>query len=161
MTRWASFVVGSQDHRVVVGGADRGCVGLEELRRHVTSVIGAAAASRPDGGDTLAVLCAKMDCAQMVNETAEVVGLALHELVERGIVASDTLPPEPALPVVPQGTGRYPCIQASYRRAEVRLDWLEQAAAVLREHAAAVLPPRRLGPCAITRSAGPGDAWSF
>jgi len=139
------FTVGERNHRVVVGGADRGVTLLEELRGYVGSVTGAAAEPGPDGRDSVAVLSAKMDHADMVDEAVAVVGLAVEELIERGVLAPGAVTPEPALPAVPRGGGHYAYIQASHERAGTRMVWLEEADSVLREHLVALLPPLPAG----------------
>ena len=137
----AQFTVGTRDHRVVVGGAERGVTMLDELRGYVASVTGAAAAPRPDGRDSVAVLSAKMDHADMVTDTVSAVVLALEELAERGVLPEGAVPPPPRLATPPAAEGHYAYIQETHRRAEARMEWLEQADAVLREHAVAILPP--------------------
>jgi hypothetical protein len=137
----AEFTVGTRDHRVVVGGPDRGLTMLDELRGYVASVTGAAAAPRPDGRDSVAVLSAKMDHAEMVTDTVSAVVLALEELAERGVVPEGAVPPPPRQASAPAGGGHYAYIQETHRRAEARMEWLAGADAVLREHGVAILPP--------------------
>ena len=135
------FTVGTRDHRVMVGGAERGVTMLDELRGYIASVTGPAALPRPDGRDSVAVLSAKMDHAEMVTDTVSAVVLALEELSERGVVPEGAVPPPPRLASPPAREGHYAYIQETHRRAEARMEWLEQADAVLREHAVALLPP--------------------
>lgn len=137
----AQFTVGTRDHRIVVGGAEQGVTMLDELRGYVASVTGAAAAPRADGRDSVAVLSAKMDHAEMVTDTVSAVVLALEELAERGVVPAGAVPAPPRQGSAAPGAGHYAYIQETHRRAEARMAWLEQADAVLREHGVAVLPP--------------------
>ena len=135
------FTVGVQDHRVVIGGGSLGVTMLDELRGYVAAVTGGAARPTGAGRDSVAVLSAKMDYAELVNDTATVVLLAFEELVERGLVPADQVPVQPELPPVPQRAEHYDYIQAAHARAEARMAWLDQADAVLRTHAVGVLHP--------------------
>ena len=89
----------------------------------------------------MAVLSAKMDHAELVNDTATVVLLTFEELGERGLLDPAEVPAQPALPDVPQRAEHYDYIQAAHGRAEVRMAWLDDADAVLRAHGVGVLPP--------------------
>lgn len=135
------FTVGTRDHRVVVGGAERGCTMLPELHGYIASVTGDAAAPGLDGRDSVAILSAKMDLAEMVGDTASAAVLAVEELVERGVVPEGAVPPAPRLGAAPANAGHYEYIQEAHRRAEARLGWLDEVDAALREHGAALLPP--------------------
>jgi hypothetical protein len=135
------FTAGVRNHRVVVGGPERGCTMLEELRGYVASVTGAAAAPGPDGRDSVAVLSAKLDFAEMVDDTASAVALAVEELIERGVLAGDAVPVPPRLPPPPSTSGHYAYIAEGHRRAEARLEWLDLVDAVFRAHGVALLPP--------------------
>lgn len=134
------FSVGLRDNRVAVGVPAGGIAQLDELRDYVGSVTGHAAPTA-EGRDPVAVLNAKMDLAELVNDAVSVATLAFEELVERGVVAADEAPAQPELPEVPQQSSTYDYIQATHARAELRLRWLEEADAVLRRHQVAVLPP--------------------
>ena len=136
----AEFTVGLRDHRVVVGAAEPGITQLDELRDYVGSVTGHAPPTA-EGRDPVAVLSAKMDFAELVDDAATVAWLAFEELAERGLVAADEVPPRPDLPPVPQQGSTYDYIQATHARAQARLDWLEQASQVLARHGVALLPP--------------------
>ncbi len=136
----AEFTVGLRDNRVVVGAAEPGVAQLDELRDYVGSVTGHAAAS-PGGRDPVAVLNAKMDFAELVDDTASTVTLVLEELVQRGIVDAGAVPREAELPPLPQQSSTYEYIQAAYARAQARMRWLDEANAVLRESGVALLPP--------------------
>ncbi len=134
------FTVGVHDDRVVVGGGDAGIVQLDELRDYVGSVTGHAGA-KADGRDPVAVLNAKMDFAELVNDAASVVVLAFEELVAQGVVPGDEVPAEPELPPVPRQSSTYDFIQATHARAEARMAYLEACDAVLGRHGVAILPP--------------------
>jgi hypothetical protein len=135
-----AFTVGVRQDRVHVGVPECGCAQLDELRDYVGAVTGHAGPAA-GGRDPVAVLNAKMDYAEMVNDLAAVVALAFEELVERGVVPEAEVPAPPQLPEVPQQSSTYDFIQATYARAQARLAYLEQADAVLRRHGVAVLPP--------------------
>jgi len=135
------FTVGVNDHRVTVGGPEQGITILADLRNYVAAVTGGAAHPTSEGRDPVAVLSAKMDYAELVNDTAMLVTLAFEELVEREIVAPDEVPAQPALPPLPQRVDHYAYIQASYARAARRLTWLETTDQVFRRHDVALLPP--------------------
>lgn len=135
------FTVGMRDNRVVVGSDHPGIAQLDELRDYVGSVTGHAGPT-PEGRDPVAVLNAKMDFAELVEDTASVLALAFEELQERGVVDAAEIPPQPELPPVPQHSNTYDYIQATHARAQARMRWLEAADAVLRGHGVALLPPR-------------------
>jgi hypothetical protein len=134
------LTVGLRDNRVVVGAGQPGIAQLDELRDYVGSVTGHAPPTE-SGRDPVAVLNAKMDFAELVNDCAAVVSLAFEELADRAVVPAGDVPPAPALPDVPQQASTYDYIQATHARAQVRMGWLEDADAVLRRHGVAVLPP--------------------
>jgi len=134
------LTVGLRDNRVVVGAAEPGIAQLEELRAYVASVTGNAGPNA-EGRDPVAVLSAKMDLAELVEDATAVVTLAFEELAERGVVPAGEAPEKPELPAVPQQSSTYDYIQATYARAQARLHWLDAADAVLVRHGVAVLPP--------------------
>jgi hypothetical protein len=134
------FTVGMRDNRVVVGAPQPGITQLDELRDYVGHVTGHAAPG-PDGREPVAVLNARMDFAELIDDAAAVVSLAFEELVARGVVEGAEVPAMPNLPPVPPHTSTHAYIQAVYARAEQRLRWLETAHEVLCGHGVAVLPP--------------------
>lgn len=134
------LTVGLRDNRVVVGAGQPGIAQLDELRDYVGKVTGHAGLT-PEGRDPVAVLNAKMDFAELVDDAAAVVALAFEELTERGVLDGRDVPEHPALPAVPVHATTYAYIEAAHARALVRLAWLEAADAVLARHAVAVLPP--------------------
>lgn len=135
------FAVGVADHRIVVGGAEAGVTMLDDLRGYVAAVTGGAATPTSHGRDSVAVLSAKMDYAELVNDIATVVLLTFEELTERGLVDAAEVPVAAPLPDVPQRAQHYDYIQAAHARAEVRMAWLDEADSVLRAHGVGVLPP--------------------
>lgn len=140
-TRREEVTVGVGNHRVVFGGHELGVTMLPELRNYVGSVTGGAA-QPVDGRDSVAVLSAKMDLAELVNDAQGAVALAFEEVVARGLVRADEVPPPPELPAVPERGTHYDYIHAAHTRAEVKLEWLARADALLRERGVGVLPPR-------------------
>ena len=136
----AEFTVGIRDCRVTVGAGVPGIAVLGELRDYVGSVTGHAGLNA-EGRDPVAVLNAKMDFAELVDDAASNAVLAFEELVERGVVAADEVPPAPELPPVPQHSSTYDYIQATHARAQSRMAWLEAADAVMAQHGVALLPP--------------------
>lgn len=136
----AEFTVGLRGNRIVVGGPDPGIAQLGELREYVGSVTGHAGAM-PDGRDPVAVLNAKMDFAELVDDAASNAALAFEELIERKLIDADEVPPAPDLPSVPRHSKTYEYIQASHARAQSRMEWLESVDVVFRRHGVALLPP--------------------
>jgi hypothetical protein len=134
------FTVGVRQERVQVGVAEPGIIQLDGLHDYVGAVTGHAGPTA-EGRDPVAVLNAKMDYAEMVDDLAAVVALAFEELVERGVVPAGEVPAAPQLPEVPQQSSTYAFIQATHARAQGRMAYLEQADAVLRRHAVAIVPP--------------------
>jgi hypothetical protein len=134
------LTVGLRDNRVVVGAGQAGIAQLEELRDYVGSVTGHAGVNAA-GRDPVAVLNAKMDFAELVDDCAATVALAFEELVDHNVMAVTVVPPQPDLPSLPQGSSTYDYIQATHARACVRMEWLQSCDAVLAEHAVALLPP--------------------
>ena len=134
------FTVGVASHRVHVGVATPGVDQLDELRAYVGAVTGHAGPNA-EGRDPVAVLNAKMDYAELVNDAVAVVTLAFEELVQHGVVAAGEVPEAPELPPVPQHASTYDFIQATYERAQRRLAFLEAADEVLARHGVAILAP--------------------
>jgi hypothetical protein len=134
------FTVGVRDERVRVGVARPGFAQLGEIRDYVGAVTGHAGPNA-EGRDPVAVLNAKMDYAELVNDAVSTVTLAFEELGRHGVVAPEEAPPAPELPPVPQHASTYDFIQATYARAQGRMGFLEAADEVLVRHAVAILPP--------------------
>ena len=134
------FTVGVDGHRVVVGGAERGCALLDGVDAYVDSVA-ERAGSKPDGRDSVALQSAKMDYAEMVDAMVSVLSLTLEELVERGVMDSGEVPEKPALGRLDRNLGTYDYIQAAYGRARQRVGWAQAVDELLRSHDVAVLWP--------------------
>ncbi|HXA28324.1 MAG TPA: hypothetical protein VN193_06210 [Candidatus Angelobacter sp.] len=132
--------VGMSGHRVLAGVADPGIAQLGELRDYVGAVTGHAGPNQ-QGRDPVAVLNAKMDYAELVDDAAVVVVLAFEELVAQGVVAADEVPAAPELPPVPQHADTYDFIQASHARAQRRMEFLEACDEVLVRHGVAIVAP--------------------
>src|SRR5207244_6263201 len=77
-----TFTVGVDNHRVVVGGPDRGCELLTDVDGYIGSVQTKWSRGR-DGRDSVALQNAKMDYAEMVETMIIVLSLTLEELAER------------------------------------------------------------------------------
>jgi hypothetical protein len=147
--------VGVGNQRLRIHGEERGITTLDELRNYVASVTGRDAMPVEGGRDPVAVLSAKMDLAELVNDTAGAAILALEDLVERGIVGPEDVPVQPEMPPLGERLTNYEYIQATHRRAESRLAWLAEVDALLREHEAALLPPKPdMDPTRMTRIGG-------
>lgn len=136
----AQFTVGVRDNRVIVGAERPGIEQLDELRDYVGSVTGHAGPT-PDGRDPVAVLNAKMDFAELVDDAAAMAALAFEELIARNILDQAEVPQHPELPPMPQASSTYDYIEAAYARAQARMSWLDVANAVLQQHDVALLPP--------------------
>lgn len=135
------FFVGVDGHRVRLGGAGDGCSFVDGIDDWVESV-GRRNAARPrsDGRDSIALLNAKMDYAEMVDAAVSLVTLTLEELVERGILGKASVPPRPPLTrITEQRT--YDYIQDAYTRARTRREWLREADTVLRERGVTIVAP--------------------
>ena len=143
--------VGVGNQRLRVHGEERGITTLDDLRNYVSSVTGRDA-QQIEGRDPVAVLSAKMDLAELVNDTAGAATLALEDLVERGIVQPEEVPAQPEMPPLGERLTNYEYIQATHRRAQARLAWLAEVDVLLRERDAALLPPRpEMDPTRMTR----------
>ena len=90
--------VGVGNQRLRIHGAEPGITTLDELRTYVGAVTGRDALPVEDGRDPVAVLSAKLDLAELVNDTAGAALLALEDLVERQIVPPEGVPAQPDLP---------------------------------------------------------------
>ena len=132
--------MGVQGHRVVVNATEPGIAQLDVLGDYVEAII----RRRPpdaDGRDSTAVLNAKMDHAEAVNDLVSVTVLAFEELVQRGVVAATDAPAAPTRPPVRRDLSTYDYIQQQHARAVERRAWLDGADAQLREADVALLGP--------------------
>ena len=135
-----TFTVGVDSHRVVVGGRQSGCALLGDVEAYVDKVAertGIAA----DGRDPVALQSAKMDYAEMVESMISVLALTLEELKQRELITAVEVPPRPELPRLSRDLPTYEYIQATYDRAQRRVDWARAVDTLLRAHDIAVLWP--------------------
>ena len=88
----------------------------------------------PDGRDSIAVLNAKMDHADAVNDLVAAAVLACEELVERGVLEPRRRPASPPFAPLRRDTTTYEYIQQLHERAVERREWLENVDALLRLH---------------------------
>jgi len=135
----AGFTVGVDGHRVLLGRSG-GCEMLDEIDGYI-GAIAQRASTRPDGRDAIAVLNAKMDYAEMVDATLLVLLLTCEELVERGVMAHDDVPPPPRREPMARDLATYDYIQELYRRSVERMQWVHLVDALLRERNITVLRP--------------------
>jgi hypothetical protein len=134
------FTVGAQGHRVL---ADSPHPGIEQLAG-LSDYVEAIAVRRPpgpDGRDTIAVLNAKMDHADAVNDLVAATVLACEELVERGVLEPSQAPAAPPFAKLQRDSNTYDYIQQLHGRALERRAWLEKVDALLRLHGVSILPP--------------------
>jgi hypothetical protein len=134
------FTVGVQGHRVAPGAHEGGIAQLEGLGDYVEA-ISKRRPPGPDGRDTIAVLNAKMDHADSVNDLVAAAALACEELVERGLLDPALQPPSPPYPGMRRDLSTYDYIQQLHARAVDRRAWLQVVDALLREHHVALLAP--------------------
>jgi hypothetical protein len=134
------FTVGSQGHRVVPGSPQPGIEPLDGLSDYVEA-ISLRRPPGPDGRDSIAVLNAKMDHADAVNDLVAAAVLACEELVERGVLAPEQAPSRPPFEPMHRDTNTYHYIQQLHERAVERREWLENVDALLRVHGVSLLAP--------------------
>lgn len=134
------FVVGVQAHRVVLNAPAPGIEQLEGLGDYVEA-ISRRRPPGPDGRDPIAVLNAKMDHAEAVNDLVVAATLACEELQAREqLGVAETLSPPPPAPAG-RDLSTYDYIQELHRRAEGRREWLRHVDALLRSRGIALLRP--------------------
>ncbi|MFN2581912.1 MAG: hypothetical protein ABR498_04125 [Candidatus Dormibacteria bacterium] len=134
------FTVGVSDHRVMVRGPETGCHILDDVDQY-TEFIDRKSADVHGQRDTVGVLNAKLDYAELVDTMVSVLVLTFEELVERGIVTADEVPEKPAPMAIRRDIATYEYIQEVYERAQRRCDWARDVDAMLRERQIAVLWP--------------------
>jgi hypothetical protein len=134
------FTVGSQGHQVVPGSRPGGIEQLAGLGDYVDG-ISRRRPPGPDGRDTIAVLNAKMDHAEAVNDLADAAVLACEELVERGLLDPAAAPAGPPHARMPEYVSTYGYIQLLHERAQARRAWLEEVDALLRANHVLLLAP--------------------
>lgn len=135
----AGFTVGVDGHRVVLGSRE-GCSMLADLDDYVGPVL-RRSTPKPDGRDSVAVQNAKMDYVEMAEASVLVVTLALEELVEQGVLRDGEAPPRPVMPPLDPDLPTYDYIQATYARAEQRVDWVREVDALFRARGIGILRP--------------------
>jgi hypothetical protein len=134
------FTVGTQGHRVVPSSAQPGIEPLEGLSDYVEA-ISVRRPPGPDGRDSIAVLNAKMDHADAVNDLVVAAVLACEELIERGVLLPDQAPNAPPQQRLRRDSTTYEYIQQVHERAVERREWLEDVDALLRAHGVSLLAP--------------------
>ena len=132
--------MGAQGHRVLPGSSRPGIEPLAGLGDYVEA-ISVRRPPGPDGRDSIAVLNAKMDHADTVNDLVAAAVLACEELVERGLLEPGQAPPSPPHQPLQRGTTTYEYIQQLHERAVERREWLEDVDALLRLHRVSLLAP--------------------
>ncbi len=134
------FTVGAQGHRVVPGSSQPGIEPLHGLSDYVEA-ISLRRPPGPDGRDSIAVLNAKMDHADAVNDLVAATVLACEELVERGILDPGQAPTSPPFEPLHRDATTYEYIQQIHGRAVERREWLENVDSLLRLHGVSLLAP--------------------
>jgi hypothetical protein len=134
-----TFTVGVGDHRVAVGAGESGCRILDDIDEYAQFIERREA--KAGARDTVGLLNAKLDYAELVDTTVSVLVLTFEELVERGIVAPEEAPKKPALPPLPRDISTYDYIQEAYQRARRRCEWAKQVDSQLHALGVAVLWP--------------------
>ena len=136
-----AFTVGVGDHRVVVGGPDAGCNLLEDVDQYAAFI--ERRSGQGDGGrDTVGVLNAKLDYAELVDTMVSVLVLTFEELVERGLMTPEQVPQKPASAPLRRDLATYDHIQDAYRRATQRCAWARDVDSVLRGRGIGILWPQ-------------------
>lgn len=134
------FTVGSQGHRVVPGAASPGIEPLLGLGDYVEA-ISQRRPPGPDGRDTIAVLNAKMDHAETVNDLVAATVLACEELVERGLLDASLAPSSPPRATLRRDMSTYDYIQQLHERAVERREWLDNVDSLFRINGVLLLAP--------------------
>jgi hypothetical protein len=135
-----TFTVGVSDHRVLVGTPEPGCRLLEDIEQYQEFIDRRQA--RKGGRDTVGVLNAKLDYAELVDTTVSVLVLAFEELVERGMMLEEDVPRKPAVSKLRRDLATYEYIQDAFARAETRCAWIRQVDTQLHELGVAVCWPQ-------------------
>jgi hypothetical protein len=137
-TDW--FTVGVLGHRCIPGSRTPGIEQLEGLDDYVEAI----RQRRPpgaDGRDSIAVLNAKMDHADSVDDLVAAVVLASEELVERGLLDESLAPASPPHAAMAEDRGTYHYIQQVHQRAVERRQWLDDVDILFRLNGVALLAP--------------------
>ena len=96
---------------------------------------------RADGRESTAVLNAKMDHADTVNDLVAASVDACTELIERGVLEPSMMPPPPPEPGFTRGLSTYEYIQEMHAHALERREWLDNVDALFRLNGILLLPP--------------------
>lgn len=135
------FTVGVSDHRVLVGTSDPGCRLLEDITQYEQFIAQRQAAA--GARDTVGVLNAKLDYAELVDTTVSVLVIAFEELLERGMVAPEDVPDRPpASSMLRRDLATYDYIQDAFTRAQPRCAWVRGVDARLIDLGVAVCWPQ-------------------
>jgi hypothetical protein len=134
------ITVGAQGHRVLLNSPRPGIEQLAGLGDYVEA-ISLRRPPGPDGRDSIAVLNAKMDHADAVNDLVAAAVMACEELVERGLLAPEKSPPSPPYDPLRKDMTTYEYIQQLDERAVVRREWLENVDTLFRLHSVCLLAP--------------------
>ena len=135
------FTVGVSDHRVVVGTGDGGCRILQDVDQY-TEFIARRGEHAQGGRDTVGVLNAKLDYAELVDTMVSVLVLTFEELVERGVMSDHEVPDKPGPIALQRDIATYEYIQEVYERATRRCEWARGVDSLLRDRGIAVLWPQ-------------------
>ena len=134
-----TFTVGVSDHRVIVGTAEAGCRLLDDIEQYQAFIDERQGLS--GARDTVGVLNAKLDYADLVDTAVSVLVLAFEELVERGVVVADEVPGKPEASRLRRDLATYEYIQDAYARAQIRCAWIRRVDELLRPIGVAVCWP--------------------
>ncbi|HWF58637.1 MAG TPA: hypothetical protein VG520_09815 [Candidatus Dormibacteraeota bacterium] len=134
------FTVGAEGHRVIPNSPRPGIEQLAGLGDYVEA-ISVRRPPGPDGRDAIAVLNAKMDHADSVNDLVAATVVACEELVERGVLDPREAPAAPPFAPMHKDATTYEYIQQLHARAVERREWLEDVDALFRLHSVSLLAP--------------------
>ena len=132
--------MGAQGHRVLTGSPQPGIEQPAGLGDYVEA-ISLRRPPGPDGRDTIAVLNAKMDHADAVNDLVAAAVLTCEEPVERGVLDPAQAPASPPFERMRRDTTTYEYIQQLHEHAVERREWLGDVDALLRLHGVSLLAP--------------------
>ena len=134
------FTVGDRGHRVAVDASPGGIEQLAGLGDYVEG-ISRRRPPREDGRESTAVLNAKMDHADTVNDLVAASVDACVELIERGVLEPSMMPPPPPEPGFTRGLSTYEYIQEMHAHALERREWLDNVDALFRLNGVLLLAP--------------------
>lgn len=135
-----TFTVGVSDHRVLVGTSKPGCRLLDDIEQYQEFI---DQRQGSDGvRDTVGVLNAKLDYAELVDTTVSVLVLAFEELVERSMMPEEDVPQKPAVSKLRRDLATYDYIQDAFARAQTRCAWIREVDAQLHGLGVAVCWPQ-------------------